>query len=245
MIGIDARFLVASVDSLELPGELMIRKIVWKSLLMVAVAGLQFGCGNVGNGGAPSCGSADVKQTLIEAAMQADSGPGMTVFLWAAGSLESDPEMTRRFQYRNPVSGKVETTTGVQLAPSLPGILGMFNMISGMTGMFEGLANLSGDPKVRDQFAQGTRDSETRIRAFTEDPNVKRVIAALEGAIERGTAALRVTGTRPTRVDDKLRLCDCVAQITWDDGTVLLDGVNYQAQFTTEGQLIVTYIGHD
>ena len=223
----------------------MINTIAIRIVSLLVMTVFYSGCDRLGFDGAPSCGAEEVKRALIDAAMQTEGGPASTVFAWAANSLEADPEMRRTFRYRDPITGQQETTTGVQLAYALPALLPMLNMVSGMTSMFEGLSGLTDDPTAQARFVNGSRESERQVRAFTEDPNVKRVMGALERAIERGTAALRVTQPRPIRVDDKLRFCECIAQITWDDGTVLLDNVNYQAQFTTDGQLIVTFINHD
>lgn len=222
----------------------MRKTVSWFVFIMACLVVQQAGCDRLVHPRTPSCGDDDVRSTLIEAALQSDAGLSASLYAAAVESLESDPQMTRKFRYRDPITGSQESTTGVQLARSLPMMLGMLDMVSGMSGFLAGLAQAADNPGIRGKFREGDRDAQRRIRAFTEDPNVQRVITAVDAAYERAKSGLRVTATRPTRIDDRLRLCDCMAQITWQDGeTVLMDGVLYTAQYTTEGQLVVTYQG--
>lgn len=216
------------------------------AIVLVCLAIKQAGCDRVAHPRTPSCGDNDVRRTLIDAVVQADAELSAALFASAVKSLESDPQMSRQFRYRDPFSGSQETTTGAQLAQSLPMVMGMLNMASGMSGFLAGFAEGANDPAVRSKIQDGDREAQARIRAFTDDPNVKRVMSTLDVAYDRVKSGLRVTATRPSRVDDRLRLCDCMAQITWEDGeVVLMDGVRYTVQYTTDDQLMVTYQGRN
>lgn len=202
-------------------------------------------CDRLARHGAPACDKQQVKSTLIEAVIEHHPNLGATLLQIAVERLQQDPKMTRPFTYMDPLSGKRTTTTGAELAAALPMYLVTFQLASSMSGMMGGLAQF-GDDESQTRIEQQSAATEATIRQFTEDPEVKRVMAALESEMARLKSEVRVVAIRPTRIDAQLRLCSCRAQITFADGQPLLgDEVSYTAQYTTDGQLVVTYESDD